>query len=127
MQVLDLQIGPMLDTQLNEAQLTALQQILAQRIGETVAMSMIAKHGTTSSEFTLGAVKRALKAAARLAPLDLFRFFDDFPEGQHAAMFSFHVMTVWGPFVIPDPVEFVKTYLANIRPSKIPSNESNDN
>lgn len=127
MQVLDLQIGPLLDTQLREAQVTLPQQILAQRIGETVAMSMIAKRGTTSSEFTLGAVKRALKAAARPAPTGVFRFFDDSPAGQDAAMFFFHVMTVWRPFVIPDPVEFVKTYLANLRPPKIPSKEWDDN
>ncbi|KAG0590166.1 hypothetical protein M758_1G075600 [Ceratodon purpureus] len=126
-QVLDLQIGPLLDTQLREAQVTLPQQILAQRIGETVAMSMIARRGTTSSEFTLGAVKRALKAAARPPPTGVFRFFDDSPAGQDAATFFFSVMTLWRPFVIPDPVVFVETYLANLRPPKIPSKEWDDN
>lgn len=126
-QVQDLQIGPLLDTQLRLSNVTLPQQILAQRIGETVAYSMIQKRGTTSSEFTLGAVKRALKAAHRPAPTGVFRFFDDSPSGQDAATFFYHVMTLWRPFVIPDPISFVKTYFPKLKPPVIPSKEWDEN
>lgn len=109
-QVVDVSIGPLLDAQLREAKLTLPQQMLAQRIGEAVALSNIQKRGSLSSEFTLGAVKRALRAAKDPAPTGVFRFFDDSPAGRDAATFFFNVLTVWKPFVIPDPIEFVRTY-----------------
>lgn len=117
----DFVISPFLDQQLRTWRFSARQKRLAKRLGEAVAVSLIAKR-STSNEFALGAVKDALFANAHPA-IGVFRFLNDTPPDQVAL--AFDNVGLEKPFVIP--AHFVSEYLSGLKPVKIPSAEWDEN
>lgn len=111
-------IDPLLDTQLTALNATTAQQTFGQRLGEAVALSVMAKR-RAGREFTFHAFKSALNA--NNPKPGVYRYLNNTPAGRAAATFVFYDIPIARPYVIPDVQRFIKTHLANIKPPNIPS------
>jgi hypothetical protein len=116
-------ISPLLDSQLRTMSLSTKQKRLSKRLGEAVATNIIQKR-SPGNEFTLGAVKDAVSANTNPA-LGVFRYFNGTPPANQ--IFVFNNIALEKPFVIPDPIQFVKDHLSNLKPMTIPSKEWDEN
>ncbi|XP_024370756.1 uncharacterized protein [Physcomitrium patens] len=120
-QILDFNLGPLLDRQLRSMDLTEKQKRLSKRIGQTVAVNLI-RQRSPASEFTQGPVHAAVDDVIN-PQIGVFRHFATTPEGRDAAHFFFNQMVSWKPFVLPHPLQFIKDYLSEFKPPVIPSAE----
>lgn len=113
-------IDPLLDTQLTALNATISQQTLGKHLGEAVALSVIHKR-RPAREFALHAFKSALASDANSPDIGVYRYLNNTPIGRAAATFVFYDAPIARPYVIPDPVRFVRSDLANIKPPRVPS------
>lgn len=118
----DILIDPLLLSQINNLQLTESQEKLGKRLGEAVAVSLIEKK-RTAREFSLQAVKAALNANAGMPIPGIYRYLNNTPAGRDAQVLIFHNVAIAQPYVVPDPIDFIATYLSNLKPPAVPSQE----
>lgn len=114
----DVLIDPLLDRQLEDLQLTATQKRLAKRLGKGVAKRLIDKRSPLR-EFLVQEVRNAIKT--RQDRPGLFGYVPGTPHNETAPLVT-HYYSLEQPFVLPNAVDFVKEYLGDLKPPKVPSN-----
>lgn len=56
----------------------------------------------------------------------VYRYPNTTPADHERALFILHNVVTQQPYVVPDPEEFIATYLSGIKPMKVPSREWNE-
>ncbi|KAG0580380.1 hypothetical protein KC19_4G168900 [Ceratodon purpureus] len=113
-------IDPLLAKQIKALGLTKSQKKLAKSLGEAVAKRLI---GTRQplKEFLLEDIHNAVAARGGDHP-GLWDYIPNTPHNVTAPLIT-HYYNLEQPFILPDPIEFVKQYLGHLKPPKVPSDE----
>ncbi|KAG0603346.1 hypothetical protein M758_10G086400 [Ceratodon purpureus] len=115
-------IDPLLNAQLKKLRVSDEEDKLGRQLGEAVALDLIAKR-VTARESALRALKKALDAEAYAPRPGVYRYLNNTPAGRDDATFWFYNIPIARPFVIPEPSMFIKAFLSDLKPPKVPSDQ----
>ncbi|KAG0624978.1 hypothetical protein M758_2G018300 [Ceratodon purpureus] len=115
-------IDPLLLAQLKQLHASVTEQKLGKQLGQAVALDLINKY-LPAREFALQALKDALDAETKAPRPGIYRYLNNTPAGRDAATFLYYNIPITQPYVIPEPSVFIKAFLSELKPPKVPSDE----
>ncbi|KAG0570115.1 hypothetical protein KC19_6G139800 [Ceratodon purpureus] len=118
-------IDPLLYAQLKNLGPSDTQKKLGKQLGQAVALDLIQKY-LPGREFALEAMRDALDSEIKNPRPGVWRYLNNTPAGRAAAFFIFYNLPVSQPYVVPDPTVFIKAFLSEVKPPKVPSAEWNE-